>query len=784
MFKLKIPPLGLSVAAFLLIGVCWVQSWQQLMPFWLSLTSLLIGALYWWKTDSCLRCLAVFLFGVALANIHGDWALSQRIESNADAEIIGQVIGLPLRDEDGLRFEFHITESKNKKLIGKQVRLGWYGDAPGLVAGSIWKLQVQLRPPRGLLNPGGFDFERRALEQNIAATGYVKRNAGAKRLEAGKGIDHWRENISRQIQVQTGNSDARFVQALALGDTRQLSDDDWQILRATGLTHLIAISGFHVGLVAGFAALCCYLFYFFFPWLGRLWPRQQAMAMSAMLLAFTYTALAGFALPTWRTFLMIAVVVLAKLSKRPIRISQSLALALIAILLFDPLAVLSAGFWLSFVGVGWLVWCLPTNPGQQSPTRIQQVKIFFQSQWIALLGLLPLSLWFFGQTSLLGPLTNIVGIPWISLVVVPLALLGLLFSFIHIGTAAFFWKLSAAAMHALWWGLEKISDWPQAMLWLPEPSLLVLLLSMIGAFILLLPRAVPGKWLAIILFLPLLLPNLHSPKEAEVDIAMIDVGQGLSVLVKTKNHALLYDAGPAKIGGFDAGESVVVPALHAVGIRKLDRIVISHGDNDHAGGLMAVAKSYNQATVIASEGSLKTKSIPCLRAEKWTWDKVHFEFLHPPAYFPYMANESSCVLRIEAGGKVALLTGDIGKQIEYRLLKQQPEKIRADVLQVPHHGSETSSSPEFLAAVNPALALIASGADNRFGHPRQTVLERYQQRAIEVAASPQHGWMQVRLKENGVEWRQSRRNDDARYWHTPKRVDSGYPIAQQAQTGE
>lgn len=649
-------------------------------------------------------------------------------------------------------------------------------DALGLVAGSAWQFQVQLRPPRGLLNPGGFDFERRALEQNIAASGYVKSNFLHKRLKAGEGIDHWRENLSHQIQEQVNNEQSRFVQALALGDTRQLSDADWLTLRATGLTHLIAISGFHVGLVAGFAALCCYLFYFVFPRLGRLWPRQQSMAMSAMLLAFAYTALAGFALPTWRTFLMIAVVAIAKLSRRPIRISQSLALALIAILLFDPLAVLSPGFWLSFVGVAWLVWCLPLNPGQMASSRIEQLKLFFKSQWIALLGLLPLSLWFFGQTSVLGPLTNIVGIPWISLVVVPLALLGLLFSFVHIGAAGFFWKLSAAAMQLLWWGLEKISDWPQAMLWLPEPTLLTLSLAMLGAFVLLLPRAAPGKWLAVILFIPLIFPAIESPKQNEVDIAMIDVGQGLSILVKTRNHALLYDAGPAKLGGFDAGESVVVPALHAVGIRQLDRIMISHGDNDHAGGLASVLKAYPGVLVIASEGSLKTPMTSCLRAQKWTWDGVNFEVLHPPAFFPYLANDSSCVLRIEAGGKVALLTGDIGKQIEYRLVKEQAEKIRADVLQVPHHGSETSSSAEFINAVNPGLALIASGADNRFGHPRQTVVERYQERDIELATSPQHGWMRLRFGANGLEWRESRRQDAARYWHAPKSTDSGYSI--------
>lgn len=778
MFDIKIPPLGLSVAAFLLLGVCWVQNWSDLLPLWLSVIAALAGAWYWWKNDNLLRCLSVLLFGVALANLHGDWALSQRLSDSTEATIIGQVEGLPLKDEDSVRFEFHINESPNKKLIGKKVRLSWYGEAPGLQAGSHWQLDVRLRPPRGLLNPGGYDFERRAIEQNIAATGHVKSNESHHLLGKGEGIDHWRESISQKIQMQVASEQSRFVQALALGDTRRLSDADWQILRATGLTHLIAISGFHVGLVAGFAALGCYLFYFLFPRLGRVWPRQQGMAMSAMLLAFSYTALAGFALPTWRTFLMIAVVAVAKLSRRPIRISQSLALALIAILIFDPLAVLAPGFWLSFVGVAWLVWCLPSNPGQTNLIRLQQLRLFFQSQWVALLGLLPLSIWFFGQTSLLGPLTNLVGIPWISLIVVPLALLGLLFSSVHLGAATFFWQLSAGAMQLFWWCLENVSDWPQALIWLPEPNLLSLTLAMIAAFILLLPKALPGKWLAVFLFLPLIYPDLDTPEYSEVDIAHIDVGQGLSVLVRTSDHALLYDAGPAKLGGFDAGESIVIPALHAVGVRHLDKIVISHGDSDHAGGLPSVQKAYPAATVTASEGSLRTKSSPCLRQEKWQWDGVNFEFLHPPAFFPYLANESSCVLRIEAGGHVALLTGDIGKHIEARLMKEQSEKINADLMLVPHHGSETSSSAEFLDVVSPSVALIASGAENRFGHPRQSVLDRYQERGIELATSPKHGWMRTRMNKSGLKWREIRRQDTARYWHVPQTVESGYAIRQ------
>jgi competence protein ComEC len=756
---------GIGVAGSMLLGVTFVQIFSALPHYLFSSLILIAGLWIWYRYASVVRFSGVFLFAIGVACLNGSWALSQRIQSPLETQIIGSIASLPITNEKSVYFEFDIEQSKHRFLVGKRVRLSVYGQMPSLKAGTKWQFTTYLKPPRGVLNPGGFDFERRALEQNLAGIGHVKKNQTSKRLLPAKGINAWREVMSSQIEASVGNANARFIQALVLGDTRQLSDADWQLLRQHGLTHLIAISGFHVGLVAGFAALMVRLLYLLLPQLARLQTRPRSAAFVAVVSSFMYTAIAGFALPTWRTFLMIAVIAFARIHQRSIRLSTSIALALMAILISDPLAVLSPGFWLSFAGVAWLAVCLPTQHTFDIRDIKENFRLFLRSQWVALVGLFPLSIWFFGQTSLVAPLTNLIGIPFISLLVVPLALLGLMASFFSAGFATLCWKASSSAMALFWQLLESVGNTKLALISLPEPSVLTMLLALVGAFILLQPRGASGKAVSLCLFLPLLMPALDKPANNEVDISLIDVGQGLAVLVKTEQHALLYDTGAGLPGRFDRGESIVIPALQAVGVHKLDRIVVSHGDNDHAGGLSSVRQYFQSADIIAPEGWADGSMQPCIRAKRWQWDGVSFEFLHPPPDFPYHRNESSCVLRIEAGNRSILLTGDIGKWIEKRLVDEQPDKIDVDVLLVPHHGSGNSSSQAFIDATTPALALIASGADNRFKHPRPEILARYHSSGTETADSADLGWLQIRLNNQGIRWQARRRIDHLRYWH-------------------
>jgi competence protein ComEC len=770
-------PFGLASAGALLLGVLVVQGMPQLPPQSVAACLGLLGAWLWWSAG--LRRLAgAALAGWALACLHGAASLSAQLPAHASGHEFnfeGQVSGLPLYETDATRFEFKVTRADPEAgfLMGRTLRLGWYVRAPETVPeiapGSRWHLRAKLRAPRGLVNPGGFDFERRALERRIAATGYVVAPDEARRLAGSGGLDALRGELAARITQAVPDDRARFVAALALGDTRGLSSHDWEVLRATGLTHLIAISGFHVGLVAGFGALLGKGVYRVLPLLGRRWPRPQGAAAVALLFAAAYTALAGFELPTVRTLLMIAAVLLARLARRPQGLPEALAFAMVAILLADPLSVLAPGFWLSFLGVAWLIWCLPQSPDQG------WLKPYLHAQGVAVLGLLPLTVWFFSQASPPGPLVNLIGIPWISLGVVPLSLAGLAASPFSAELAALAWRGAGTLMHWLWIGLEHVAAWPSSLVWLPEPSVAVIVLAMAGAFWLLLPRGIPGKSLAALLLVPMFWPVLERPRHGEADLLLLDVGQGLALVVRTRHHTLLYDAGPAVPRGLDLGEAVVLPALRARGIHRLDRMMLSHGDNDHAGGAESVARAIPPGLTLAPEGWARPHMRPCLAGDSWDWDGVRFTLLHPTPHFPYLRNDSSCVLRVDAAGSSALLPGDIGRHVERRLARLPREQIAADVLLVPHHGSDTSSSLDFLAAVRPTLGLVPVGHDNRFRLPRPIVLDRYARYGVTLFDTAGSGAIDLRLGQR-VELRQRLRQDRPRYWRHAGPDRSGYAI--------
>jgi competence protein ComEC len=767
----------LSAAVALLAGASLVQLLPGLPACWLSAVVLLPAA-WLYRRGSRWRLLGSALLGLAWAAVVGQAVMQQRLPqalSGQDFAIEGRVLGLPQRDQDSVRFDFAVAAGSPGAPVGRRVRLSWHGQgAPAMEPGSRWRLQVRLKRPRGVLNPGGHDFEKAALVQRLAATGSVREPRSARKLGNGAGIDAWRDRMSASIAVALPEGDARFVQALALGDTRGLQPGDWEILRATGLTHQIAISGFHVGMVAGLGAMLALGLYRLLPGLGRRLPRPQGAAAAALVFAFAYTAMAGFALPTVRTLLMIAAVLLARMLRRAQTARESFALALVVVLVCDPLAVLAPGFWLSFIGVAWLLWCLPRQDAAGT------IKPFLQAQGVAVLGLLPLTVWFFGQASLPGPLANLVGIPVISLAVVPLALLGLLLFPVSAPAAACCWQLSAWVMDALWTRLQQLAEWPQAILWLPEAGLPALLLASLGAFWLMLPRRVPGKPLAALLFMPLLLPDLHLPAPGLADIEVIDVGQGLSVLVRTSGHQLLFDAGPASPHGLDFGEAAVVPALRALGVKRLDSLVISHGDNDHSGGMAAVQRAFAGVRTLGVEGWARPGMGLCQDSQRWQWDGVRFQVLHPPQLFPYMHNDSSCVLRVEAGGQVALLPGDIGRHVETRLLREQGAGLHADRLLVPHHGSASSSSEAFVARVQPRWAVFSTGAGNRFHLPRAEIVERYRRGGATILNTAELGALAFRLGDGGTRLLSARRRQQARYWREPVATGSGYAIDTEA----
>lgn len=769
----RFPLLGPAAALALLAGICASLALPVVLSMALAMLLLVCGIALA-RRDHGLRVVGIALAGFGFAAVHAGWALQAQLPRALERQplvIEGRIVELPLHEARRTRFEFRVDDSAGQPapLRGRRVRLAWYGDDPApraaLVAGSRWRLPVRLRPPQALRNPGAGDGEKYAMAARIAATGHVLEPALAQRLAAADGIAGWRERMSGRIAAAIHGDSACFVQALVLGDTRGLGEADWARLRAAGLTHLIAISGFHVGLVAGFFALAMAGLWWCLPRLGLWLPRAFASGFGAVGGAFAYAAITGFALPTLRTAVMIAVLVAARGLRRRQRLVDTLALGCIVVLLLDPLVVLGAGFWLSFAGVAWLLWCLPADQG---PRGWALVHGFVGAQVVATIGLLPLTVVLFGQASFAGPLANLVAVPWWSLVVIPLGLLGLLLDTLHAGWGHGLWQASAWAFDVVWPGLAWVADGPLAMAWLPEPRWFALPLALLGAFWLLLPRGIPGKGLALCLWLPLLWPDRGLPHAGELEVVVIDVGQGLSVLVRTARHNLLYDTGPAERDGFDAGERAVVPALHALGVRRLDVVALSHGDNDHAGGWAAIARAFPVAALLAPEGSPAPGLQACQAGMAWVWDGVRVEVLHPTPGFPYLGNEASCVLRVQGQSGSVLLAGDIGHYAERALVRRDRARLRSEVVLVPHHGSAGSSDPAFVAATGARLAVVSSGAGNRFGHPRAGVVRRWCEAGAEVVDTARGGALRIWLGRNGLQL-QERRVAQARLWDAARR---------------
>lgn len=763
MIRARVPALGLGVSAALVLGASLCLQLPRVPPWWMMAAALPVAFAVWLRQRGAGRLVAAFVFGAALCGLHAAHALSVQLPATmerGDFAISGRVVGLPVHEPQRTAFVFRVDDADavSAALRGRLLRLSWYDDRRAgpdarratLGAGSRWAFTVRLRAPHGLRNPGWFDSEKRAMASRLAAVGYVRDKEPVEFISDGAGVDAWRDAVAVRIDAAVVSEASRFVRALAIGDTRGLGDLDWEALRATGLTHLVAISGFHVGMVAGFFALLAASVWWCLPWLGRVVPRPQAAALVALGGGAVYAAVAGWELPTVRTVLMIAVVVVARMTRRNLRVADALAYAAAAVVLVDPMAVASAGFWLSFAGVAWLVWCLP------DARALSKLRALLAAQWVATIGLLPLTVVLFGQASLAGPVANLVAIPWWSLVVVPLALAGTGLEALHPGAGEWGWRAAAWAFDLSWPLFERLAASGMSLWWLPEPHWLALPLALLGAFWMLLPRGVPGRGLAVLLWLPLLWPDRQLPRQGEAEVVVLDVGQGLAVLVRTARHAVLYDTGPALPEAYDAGERVVVPALQALGVRRLDAIVVSHGDADHAGGFGAVQRRFAAPVVFTPQWDRLPGASPCLAGSRWEMDGVRFRFLHPDMHFPPFRNPSSCVLRVETAHGAALLPGDIDAVVERLLVRRDPQAFAADVVVAAHHGSRTSSDPAFARASGAQVVVMSAGHGSRFGHPHAEVVARWNDAGAAVGTTAGGGATRLRLQAGGLAVTQQR----------------------------
>jgi competence protein ComEC len=747
--RLGLPRLTPLRAASMLGGAVAVQALPVLPAAWIAIV-IGIAAFVLLFVRGGDRSPVWFVLGFAWTLLRADAVLESRLPEDLhgrDFVAVGTVRELPQIVEGSTRFEFDIESASlagDAVDLGGRVRLNWYANAPELAPCSRWTLVLRLRAPRGLVNPGGHDAERSAAQRGIIAAGYVRDSAENQLVQAPQAlcIDGWRRSIGNAIAAQLGpGSSNALLRALAVGDQQAIGEADWQVLRATGIGHLIAISGLHVSMFAAFGAWIARGLWKLRPRVTLRLPAPLFEAPFAMACALGYGLLAGMGLPTLRTLLMIAIALLARYTRRAASVPQALGLAAVAIVIWDPLAVLSAGFWLSFVGVAILLSMTTPVGDERAPWReMPRVQLLLS------VALLPLTVWFFGQGSLIGPLANLLAVPWISFIVVPVTVAAsLLLVWLPVIGAPL---LQAAEwlLMPLWRVMEWMAALPSAQKYFAAAPAWTFALALIGVAWSLLPRGVPARSLGLLLVLPMLVPARKDLADGEFEAWMFDVGQGLSVFVRTREHALLYDAGPRYPGGFDVGDVAVVPSLRALGIDRLDRMIISHGDSDHAGGARAVSLAFPEARIDSGEpGRTAVAAQACIPGDTWLWNGVRLSVVFAASDEGLKSNDRSCVLAISGAYGTLLLTGDATLRIEPAIASSLGTVPRPLVLSVSHHGSKTASSAGFLDALAPELGLVSAGYRNRFGHPHADVVARYAARSIPLLGTAENGYLHLRF---------------------------------------
>ncbi|MDN7905438.1 DNA internalization-related competence protein ComEC/Rec2 [Burkholderia diffusa] len=770
-----------------------------------------------WMLCACAACAIGFGYAAARA----EWRLRDSLpveREGRDIVVTGVIRGLPVIDDTGARLLLAV-ESNDAGLarFPPLIRLSWrtYGAPaarnakPDLRAAQRWRLVVRLKRPHAEANPGVRDSEAAWLAAGIRAIGYVVAPERAELLDAR--ASGWRASIDRlRDALRNGigdalGSDARhrgIVTALAVGDQSGIGDDAWRVLRNTGTSHLVAISGLHVGLVGAIAGGIVSWVWRRLRWRGHAaalaMPAPYAASLAALTAAAGYAALAGFNVPAQRAWWMIAAGAAAFLAGRSVPTAAVLCAALGGVLLVDPWAVVSAGFWLSFGAVavilmsvaGWCAvrefdggdgrgtdgtapvdrrrrlsaWCKRAGHRVAEATRVQ---------YAVTIGLAPLTAAWFAQISLSGPFGNAFAIPWVSAVVTPIVLAGI---GLPAPLDAYAFRLAHAALEPMMALLRHLADWPAGVFWLRMPDWPVLALACVGVAWVLMPRGWPLRWAAPMTWLPLVAPAPDAPPPGGFRLTVLDVGQGASVLVETARRTLLFDAGPGA-ESTHAGARIVAPSLRARGIRTVDSLVLSHADADHAGGAAAVYAAAEVRQLLAGIGPQHrlwrdaraagvADRLPCAAGQRWTWDGVAFTMLWPPGGAGAgSSNEQSCVLRIDAGDTSALLTGDIEARAERRLVDDARDALAAQILVVPHHGSRTSSVEPFLDSVGPRVAVFPVGYRNRFGHPHRTVLARYEMRGIPLPRTDRDGAVRFDVAPTGGGFAFERHRDaQRRYW--------------------
>jgi competence protein ComEC len=755
------PALSLRLVLALVGGMVCAQQFAALPAtpaILLLFTAALVLAL------SRLSLPAAFLFGLA-------WALAQATVRSLDAlppelerrDIIveGVVLNVPDALDRGLRFSFHADTvlAPAGVALPHRIRLSWMQAAAQVKAGQRWRLRVRLKRPHGFFNPGGMDYELWLFAQGIRASGYVREDTDNQKLAEASPFapSAWRQALyDRLTQTLAGSAMVGIVTALTMGAENAISPAQWEVFRRTGTAHLVAISGSHISLVAG---LVFWFTHRLCAGLGLMrWSPPTVAALAAILAAWAYTGLADFVIPAQRALIMIIVVMAGIASRRNLRPQSALALALLAVVLYDPLAVLSVGFWLSYGAVAVI---LLVVIGRLRPGGFWSE--LWKINWATSLGLAPLLLFFFQQVSLVSPLANLLAVPTMGVVLTPLCLFGALLLVVHPPAGVAVLHLAETLLQWAWIVLQWLSDLPWAQWKHPSPPAWTMPLALLGGLLLLAPRGIPARWLGIVLLIPCLSIKPEPPAAGHFRLTLLDVGQGLAATVQTQTHTLVFDTGARFGKTFDTGAAVIEPFLRQQGVDSIDKLIVSHGDNDHIGGAATLLQQFPVAETLSSvpERLTTAHATGCHAGQSWDWDGVRFDLLSPFGTLG-SGNDNSCVLRVSTPAGSALLTGDIERAAEQQLIEHYGEQLKTDILIAPHHGSLTSSSPAFLNRVQPSQVLIPVGYLNRYNFPNPEVLRRYRAIGAEILDSAKHGAISG---EPGSFPPQGYRQTDGHYWN-------------------
>jgi competence protein ComEC len=717
-----------------------------------------------------------------------------------DLRISGIVDDLPQPVERGARFTFAVERVLTAgAIVPAHLSLGWYAqrakgdeaqDIPAVHAGERWALTVRLKRPHGNINPAGFDLEAWLLEHDLRATGYVRPDASNVRVDAFVGrpndyIQRARESIRTRIMtVLDAKPYAGVLVALAIGDQRAIPEAQWLVFNRTGIAHLVSISGLHVTVFAALAGGLAFVITRRSIRITTRMPARKIAAVAGATFAFAYVLLAGAEVPAVRTLLMLWVGACGVWLGRPGTASIVWLWSLVAVLIWDPWASLAPGFWLSFGAVGLLLFAgcgrLSSPPALSWWARIKRtLREGTRTQWVVTIGLVPATLALFQQFSLVSALANAVAIPAVTLAIVPLALSGIVLPIDVI------WLAAHALLSLLMTFLQVLAALPSAVWVQHAPAAWTVIAGTLGVVVLIAPRGVPGRCLGVVWLLPVFLVRPTPPPMDSFRLVALDVGQGLAIVVQTARHALVYDTGPRIGDTIDAGGRIVAPYLRAAGIGALDALVVSHQDLDHAGGALSLLQtvpvtvlwsSLPVESAIVSRASLRGTAWRCAAGQSWQWDGVTFTVLFPPmtqySEPRVKTNDLSCVLRIDSPHGSALLTGDIEAASEAWLVRENGQALRADALVVPHHGSKTSSTPPFVAAVAPGMAVFTPGYRNRFGHPRAEVVARYTRADARLFRTDLDGAVMLTFAPGATQGATIQREVQRRYWYDPPRASA------------